>query len=69
MNGVTMRDLRANITETADQVIEAMSLATGQTKQELVRKILDDWAAARIHEATLITRLAPCNGKPRSATE
>lgn len=69
MNGEVMRDLRASISVTADQVLEALSLARGCTKQELVRQVLDDWAAQRIHEATLITRLAPRDGKPRSETE
>jgi nucleotidyltransferase/DNA polymerase involved in DNA repair len=63
------RDLRATISETADQVLEAYSLATGKTKQALVRTILDEWADARIHEANLVQRLAPRDGKPRSASE
>lgn len=64
-----MRDLRASISETADQVLEAMALATGRTKQELVRDVLDTWADQRIHESTLVMRLAPRDGKPRSPAE
>lgn len=64
-----LRDLRASISVTADQVLEAMARATDSTKQELVRKVLDDWAAQKIHEATMIQRLAPGDGKSRSATE
>lgn len=64
-----LRDLRASISVTADQVLDALARANDSTKQELVRKILDDWAAHKIHEATLIHRLSPGDGKTRSQTE
>ncbi len=63
------RDLRASISVTADQVLEALSIARGCTKQELVRTVLDEWADQRIHEATLIQRLAPRDGSGRKQPE
>ena len=63
------RDLRASIDVVSDQVLEAVSLAKGVTKQEVVREVLAVWAAQKVHEATLIQRLAPSHGKGRSETE
>ena len=48
------RDLRAKITERADQVLEAHSRAHNMDKSELVRKVLDEWAAQQIHVANLV---------------
>jgi hypothetical protein len=63
------RDLRASIDVVSDQVLEAVALAKGVTKQEVVRDVLAKWAAQKVHEASLIQRLAPRDGKPRSGTE
>ena len=56
------RDLRAKITERADQVLEAHSRAHNMDKSELVRKVLDEWAAREIHVATLVARLTRGEG-------
>lgn len=64
-----LRDLRASIDVVSDQVLEAVALAKGCTKQEVVREVLGAWAAAKVHEASLIQRLAPRDGKGRSETE
>ena len=64
-----LRDLRASISVTADQVLEAVALARDTTKQQIVRDVLDDWADKVLHESTLVLRLAPRDGKPRSAPE
>lgn len=50
-------DLRSKITERANQVLEAHARAANLDKSEIVRKVLDDWADAEIHRATLISRL------------
>ena len=57
-----LRDLRAKITPEADQVLEAVSRASGKDKSELVREVLHEWSARKLHEATLIHRLAHREG-------
>ena len=56
------RDLRAKITPEADQVLEAVSRASGREKSELVREVLHEWAGKKLHEATLIHRLSHREG-------
>lgn len=56
------RDLRAKVTERTDQVLEAHSRARNLDKSELVRKILDEWAANEIHVATMVHRLTRGEG-------
>jgi hypothetical protein len=53
-----LRDVRAKITVNADQVLDAVARASGRDKSELIREVLDKWAAEKVHEATLIVRLA-----------
>lgn len=64
-----LRDLRASISVTADQVLEAVSIARDTTKQQVVRDVLDAWADRVLHESTLVLRMAPRDGKSRSAAE
>lgn len=64
-----LRDLRASISVTADQVLEAVSIARDTTKQQVVRDVLDAWADRVPHESTLVLRMAPRDGKSRSAAE
>lgn len=56
------RDLRAKITERADQVLEAHSRARNMDKSELVRLVLDEWASREIHVATMVHRLTRGEG-------
>jgi hypothetical protein len=63
------RELRQDISEKAAAVLDAESYRTGQTKQDIVRKILDDWADRKIHEASIVMRFAGVYGKPRSEAE
>lgn len=62
MSDADLRDLRAKITPEADQVLEAISRATGRDKSELVRDVLHEWAGKKLHEARLIHRLATREG-------
>lgn len=64
-----LRDLRAEISVTADQTLTAVAMARNLKKQDVVRLVLDEWAEKVIHEATLVHRLAGSDGKPRSAPE
>ena len=60
-------DLRAKITERANQVLEAHSWAHGVDKSEIVRKVLDDWAAKDVHVAMMVNRLVRSEGNDREA--
>ena len=64
-----LRDLRAAIPVLTDQVLDAVAHASGQTKQEIVRAVLTEWADKKLHEATLIDRFTRCDGRPRSPAE
>ena len=64
-----LRDLRAKITAESDQVLEAVSRATGRDKSELVREVLHEWADRKLHEARLIHRLARSEGSDGSRGE
>ena len=64
-----LRDLRASISVQSDQVLEAVSTHSGKSKQQLVREILDEWAARKVHEAMLIERMTRVNGKGRISTD
>lgn len=56
-------DLRAKIDIETNQVLDALSIATGQDKSEIVRNILRSEADRRIHEATVIVRLTRDKGR------
>lgn len=55
-------DLRAKITERANQVLEAHAIAFGMEKSEVVRKALDEWAERQIHISNVICRLTKSEG-------
>lgn len=55
-------DLRAKITERANQVLDAHARADDIDKSEVVRRVLDKWADGEIHKATLIQRLTRGEG-------
>lgn len=46
-----LRDLRARINVAADVTLEVEARRRGLDRSELVREILDEWAADRIHAA------------------
>jgi hypothetical protein len=43
-------------------VFDAVSKARRTAKNKLLAEIIDEWAAARVHEASLIQRLSRGNG-------
>jgi bacterioferritin (cytochrome b1) len=59
-----LKDLRAKITRRTNAVLEAQNRATGRDKSDLVREILDKWAADQIHAASLIDRMLQVEGEP-----
>ncbi len=56
-------DLRAKITEKANQVLEAHARAHNVDKSEVVRQVLTNWAEKECHVATLIQRLTRGEGQ------
>ncbi len=55
-------DLRAKITERANQVLDAHALARNLDKSEIVRAVLDEWAAHQIHVSTVVLRVTRGQG-------
>jgi hypothetical protein len=55
-------DLRAKITERANQVLDAHALAKNLDKSEIVRSILDEWAVHQIHVSTVVLRVTRGQG-------
>jgi predicted DNA-binding protein len=57
-----LRDLRAKLDPETDQVLEAVSRATGRDKSALVREVLAQWAKDEVHRATMVLRLSNRKG-------
>lgn len=55
-------DLRAKVTRRSHNVLYAKAQTSGREMAEIVREVLDKWAADEIHAATVITRMARCEG-------
>lgn len=56
-----MCELRFEMQEEDIAVIDAYCSATGRCRTEVVREILAGWAKDKLHEATLILRVAGHN--------
>lgn len=59
-----LKDFRGKITVETDCVLDAESRITGKDKSELVRGILAEWAAQRVHVARLIDKNLQSEGEP-----
>lgn len=57
-----MHDFRGQVTDEAHVVLCAISRTTGKTHQDIARDVLHAWAVERLHEATLMQRLAAAEG-------
>jgi hypothetical protein len=55
-------DLRAKVTRRSHNVLFAKAHTSGRDMGEIVREVLDKWAAEEIHAAIVITRIARCEG-------
>lgn len=62
MAAAELIDMRARITERTAQVLEAHARAHNVDKADVVRAVLDEWAAKQIHVATLVGRLTRSEG-------
>lgn len=58
-----LMDLRVKITIEADCCLDAEARTTGKDKSEIVREILKEWAAQRIHAARLLDKLLRNEGE------
>lgn len=54
-------ELRAECPREVVDVLDAVSIAQRLTRNQLVLRILHDWARDRLHEASLVTRVARGN--------
>lgn len=57
-----LHDYRGRITPETHCALEAISRATGQDRQEIVRELLHKWAVEQIHAASVMHRLLQAEG-------
>lgn len=55
-------DFRTKLTPRAHAVLTAVARASNRDMAEIVRDIVEQWADTRVHEATLVLRLARGEG-------
>ena len=55
-------DLRTKVVQRTNAVLEAHARARDCDKAEVIREVLDKWAEAEIHVATLIQRMTRSEG-------
>ena len=61
-----LHDYRGRITAETHCALEAISRATGQDRQEIVRDLLHKWATEQIHAASVMHRLLQAEGKAQA---
>lgn len=54
-------ELRVELPAVDVSVLDGYCNATGRSRADVVRSILNDWSVARIHEAKVICRVAGVN--------
>lgn len=57
-----LKDFRTKITREIALALQAESLAFNRDEAEIAREVLQSWALKKIHEATVLTRLARAEG-------
>lgn len=60
--GIELKDFRGKVTPETACALEAEARATGQQQQEIVRKILHEWALSRVHAASVLQGLMQAEG-------
>ena len=61
---IELHDLRGKITARTHCALEARHRATGKDRAEIVREILDAWAAEEVHAANVLHRMLRGEGLP-----
>ena len=56
-----MPELRVELPESTVAVLDGHCSATGKCRTELTKEILGAWAAQKLHESTVICRVAGVN--------
>lgn len=59
---IELTDARIKITDRTDAVVEAIHRSTGEDRSAIMRDVLDKWAAAEIHKASLVQRFVKRSG-------
>lgn len=54
-------ELRVELPAEEVSVLDGYCQATGQARTEVIRRVLREWSERKLHEATLICRVAGCN--------
>lgn len=57
--GIT--ELRAEVPSSEVSVLDGVCSATGRGRTEVIREILSEWSKRRLHEASVICRVAGVN--------
>ncbi len=60
-NGEKHVELRGPCPRSTVDVLDAISMANGQTRTDLVNQVLGDWAKKEAHKATLVARVLQGN--------
>lgn len=56
-----MPEIRFEAEDADVSVLDGYCSARGKCRTEVIRQILKEWSEAKLHEATLICRVAGCN--------
>lgn len=61
-SGALKVELRGDIPRDVADVLDAVSQARRVSRMELVTSVLQEWADAKLHEATLVVRVTRSEG-------
>lgn len=54
-------EVRLELDEARVRVLDGYCSATGKTRTDVIRGLLQEWSSRKLHEATLICRVAGVN--------
>lgn len=61
----TRIELRGDVARDITDVLDAVARARRCSRMEVVEKVLAEWASSKVHESTLVLRLARRDGTMR----